>query len=139
MSLDDKKNQIIQEIKKIKAYEKEDYTSSDFEQHLEQTQINHFAEIKNILIEIHPSLRIPRTFRRFCGLMIELLQRNKIRASHTNDILMKVISNPIEKYLPPGGLKVGMSVAGKQVGQSRRAGDPGNRRQRRHKRDSGPP
>ncbi|CAD7945265.1 unnamed protein product [Amoebophrya sp. A120] len=70
---------------------------------------------QNVLIEVHPSLRVPRTFKRFCGLMVELLQKNKIRAAQTNEILMKVISNPIDKYLPPGGRKVGLSVTGKSV------------------------
>eukprot|EP00392_Amoebophrya_sp_AT5.2_P012190 g12285.t1 len=70
---------------------------------------------QNVLIEVHPSLRVPRTFKRFCGLMVELLQKNKIRAAQTNEILMKVISNPIEKYLPPGGRKVGLSVSGSSV------------------------
>ena len=49
------------------------------------------------------------------GVMIELLQKNKIRAAQTNDILMKVISNPVDKYLPPGGQKIGFSVAGNLV------------------------
>ncbi|CAD7976261.1 unnamed protein product [Amoebophrya sp. A25] len=70
---------------------------------------------QNVLIEVHPSLRVPRTFKRFCGLMVELLQKNKIRAAQTNEILMKVIANPVEKYLPPGGRKVGLSVAGESV------------------------
>eukprot|EP00933_Yihiella_yeosuensis_P021247 TRINITY_DN16860_c0_g1_i1.p1 TRINITY_DN16860_c0_g1~~TRINITY_DN16860_c0_g1_i1.p1 ORF type:complete len:273 (+),score=46.28 TRINITY_DN16860_c0_g1_i1:71-889(+) len=69
----------------------------------------------NVLIEIHPSLRIPRTFKRFAGLCVELLQRQKIRAAQANETLMKVISNPVEKYLPPGARRFGMSVAGKNV------------------------
>jgi rRNA small subunit pseudouridine methyltransferase Nep1 len=70
---------------------------------------------KNVLIEIHPSLRIPRTFKRFAGLMIELLQKNKIRAAQTNEVLMKVISNPVDKYLAPAGKKIGLSVVGDSV------------------------
>ncbi|CAE8611154.1 unnamed protein product [Polarella glacialis] len=69
----------------------------------------------NVLIEIHPSLRIPRTFKRFAGLMVELLQRQKIRAANANETLMKVVSNPIEKYLPPGCRRFGMSVNGRSV------------------------
>jgi len=70
---------------------------------------------KNVLIEVHPSLRIPRTFKRFMGLMIELLQRNKIKATNGNETLLKVISNPVTKYLPVGGRRVGLSVKGKPV------------------------
>ena len=57
-----------------------------------------------------PELRIPRTFRRFCGLMVELLQRHKIRAAGQSTTLMKVVSNPVTKYLPPSGPKIGFSV-----------------------------
>ena len=30
---------------------------------------------KDVLIEVSPSVRIPRTFKRFAGLMVQLLQR----------------------------------------------------------------
>ncbi|CAE6973495.1 mra1 [Symbiodinium natans] len=62
---------------------------------------------------VHPSLRIPRTFKRFAGLCVELLQRQKIRAAGANETLMKVVSNPVEKYLPPGCRRFGMSVGGR--------------------------
>ena len=70
----------------------------------------------HVLIEVSPMLRVPRTFKRFCGLMVELLQKQKIRAAGSNDVLMKVIANPIQKYLPVGGLKVGLSVGGRLIG-----------------------
>ncbi len=67
----------------------------------------------NILIEISPSLRIPRTYKRFAGLMAELVDKHKIRAANSRDILMKVIANPVSQYLPPGGRKIALSVHGK--------------------------
>eukprot|EP00434_Breviolum_minutum_P004263 symbB.v1.2.003758.t1/scaffold207.1/size268535/5 len=70
---------------------------------------------KHVLVEVHPSLRVPRTFKRFAGLCVELLQRQKIRAAGANETLMKVVSNPVEKYLPPGSRRFGMSVNGRQV------------------------
>ncbi|CAL1138759.1 unnamed protein product, partial [Cladocopium goreaui] len=70
---------------------------------------------KHVLVEVHPSLRVPRTFKRFAGLCVELLQRQKIRAAGANETLMKVVSNPVEKYLPPGARRFGMSVNGRQV------------------------
>jgi len=70
---------------------------------------------QNVLVEVHPSLRIPRTFRRFAGLAVELLQRNKIRAAGASETLMKVVSNPVDKYLPPGCRRFGLSVAGRAV------------------------
>eukprot|EP00746_Dinoflagellata_sp_MGD_P023865 gnl/MRDRNA2_/MRDRNA2_15596_c0_seq1.p1 gnl/MRDRNA2_/MRDRNA2_15596_c0~~gnl/MRDRNA2_/MRDRNA2_15596_c0_seq1.p1 ORF type:complete len:285 (-),score=74.89 gnl/MRDRNA2_/MRDRNA2_15596_c0_seq1:18-872(-) len=70
---------------------------------------------QHVLIEVHPSLRIPRTFKRFAGLMVELLQRYRIRAAQANETLMKVISNPVEKYFPTGSKKFGFSVSGRPV------------------------
>ena len=67
----------------------------------------------NILIEISPSLRIPRTYKRFAGLMAELVDKHKIRAANSRDILMKVIANPVSQYLPAGGRKIALSVNGK--------------------------
>eukprot|EP00386_Alphamonas_edax_P013143 GDKI01040691.1.p1 GENE.GDKI01040691.1~~GDKI01040691.1.p1 ORF type:complete len:305 (+),score=85.83 GDKI01040691.1:40-915(+) len=69
----------------------------------------------NVLIEVSPQLRIPRTFKRFCGLMVELLHKQKIRATDGSEVLLKVISNPVTKYLPPGGRKFGFSVNGRLV------------------------
>lgn len=57
---------------------------------------------KKVLIEINPQTRIPRTFDRFCGLMVQLLHKLSIRASDTSQKLMKVIKNPITKHLPVG-------------------------------------
>lgn len=70
---------------------------------------------QNVLIEIHPSLRIPRTFKRFAGLIVELLQRQKIRAAQSNETLMKVVANPVEKYFPAGSRRFGFAVAGRAV------------------------
>lgn len=67
----------------------------------------------NVLIEVSPSLRIPRTYKRFAGLMAELVDKHKIRAANSRDILMKVIANPIDQYLPAGGRKIALSVNGK--------------------------
>ena len=67
----------------------------------------------NVLIEMSPTLRIPRTYKRFAGLMAELVDKHKIRAANSRDILMKVIANPISQYLPPGGRKIALSVNGK--------------------------
>mmetsp|Transcript_46017 Transcript_46017/g.98601 ORF Transcript_46017/g.98601 Transcript_46017/m.98601 type:complete len:307 (+) Transcript_46017:195-1115(+) len=70
---------------------------------------------QNVLIEVHPSLRVPRTFKRFAGLAVELLQKHKIRAAQANETLMKVVANPVEKYFPPGSRRFGLSVSGRQV------------------------
>lgn len=72
----------------------------------------------NILIEVNPQLRVPRTFKRFAGLMVELLLKHKIKAKDGSAVLLKVIANPITQYLPPHGRKVGLSVNGKLISMS---------------------
>lgn len=60
----------------------------------------------NILIEINPKCRIPRTYNRFEGLMTVLLQKLKIRAKENSEVLLKVIKNPITDHIPLGSLIV---------------------------------
>ena len=36
---------------------------------------------RNVLIEVHPETRVPRTARRFYGLMSELLSKLKVRGT----------------------------------------------------------
>lgn len=64
---------------------------------------------KNVLIYVDPHLRMPRTFKRFAGLMTQLLHTRKIKAAETGKYLMRVIKNPITDHLPPGCLKIGTS------------------------------
>lgn len=44
---------------------------------------------KNVLIQVNPQVRLPRTFKRFCGLMVQLLQKLSIRATNGPDKLLK--------------------------------------------------
>ncbi|KAK2177015.1 hypothetical protein NP493_623g01025 [Ridgeia piscesae] len=64
---------------------------------------------KNVLIEVNPQTRIPRTFDRFCGLMVQLLHKLSIHASDGPQKLLKVIKNPITDHLPVGCKKVATS------------------------------
>ena len=70
---------------------------------------------KNVLIEIHPTLRIPRTIKRFNGLMVQLLHKLKIRAVDGPHVFMKVIKNPVAQHLPAGARKFVTSNKGKLV------------------------
>lgn len=70
---------------------------------------------KNVLIEINPQTRIPRTFKRFAGLMVQLLHKFSIRAGESTIKLMKVIKNPVTDHIPVGCKKIGMSFSGKLV------------------------
>ncbi|OLY83671.1 Ribosomal RNA small subunit methyltransferase mra1 [Smittium mucronatum] len=61
---------------------------------------------KNVLIEINPQVRIPRTFKRFSGLMVQLLHKLSIRSANGTEKLMKVIKNPITDHLPVNSRKI---------------------------------
>ena len=67
---------------------------------------------KGILIEVHPSMRVPRTFKRFSGLMVQLLHKLKIKAAGSSSILLKVIKNTFSQHLPPGTRVFALSVKG---------------------------
>ncbi|XP_008552125.1 ribosomal RNA small subunit methyltransferase NEP1 [Microplitis demolitor] len=64
---------------------------------------------KNVLIEVNPGTRIPRTFKRFAGVMAQLLHSNKVRAAGQSVDLLKVIKNPVTDYLPANCKKILMS------------------------------
>lgn len=69
---------------------------------------------KNVLIEVNPHTRIPRTFKRFSGLMTQLLHKMSIKAE-SGPTLLKVIKNPITLHLPTGARKISTSVEGRMV------------------------
>lgn len=56
---------------------------------------------------MNPHIRIPRTFKRFAGLMVQLLHKLSIRAVNGNEKLLRIIENPVEKYLPSNSHKIG--------------------------------
>jgi len=64
---------------------------------------------KGVLIEVSPTVRIPRTFKRFAGLMVQLLHRLSIRSVNSQEKLLKVIPNPISDHLPPNCRKITLS------------------------------
>jgi rRNA small subunit pseudouridine methyltransferase Nep1 len=68
---------------------------------------------KGVLIEVSPQIRIPRTFKRFAGLMVQLLHKLSIRAANGPHKLLKVIKNPIVDHLPPNARITLLSVTGR--------------------------
>ncbi|XP_016778364.1 ribosomal RNA small subunit methyltransferase NEP1 isoform X2 [Pan paniscus] len=54
---------------------------------------------KNVLIEVNPQTRIPRTFDRFCGLMVQLLHKLSVRAADGPQKLLKVSVEYTEKMV----------------------------------------
>jgi len=70
---------------------------------------------KGVLIEINPHVRIPRTFKRFSGLMVQLLHKLSIRGVNGPEKLLKVIKNPVTDHLPPNTIKLTLSGDAKTV------------------------
>ncbi|KAF7459267.1 putative ribosomal RNA small subunit methyltransferase NEP1 [Cryptosporidium felis] len=66
----------------------------------------------NILIEVNPQLSVPRSFREFSALMVNLLVKRKISAIEGNVVLMRIVKNNIENVLPVGGRRFGLSING---------------------------
>ncbi|WFC99721.1 rRNA small subunit pseudouridine methyltransferase Nep1 [Malassezia yamatoensis] len=64
---------------------------------------------KGVLIEVNPQVRIPRTFKRFSGLMVQLLHRLSIRSVKGSEKLLRVIKNPVTDYFPPNTHKITLS------------------------------
>lgn len=65
--------------------------------------------VKGVLIEINPHVRIPRTFKRFSGLMVQLLHTLSIRGVNGTEKLLKVIKNPVTDHFPPNTYKITLS------------------------------
>lgn len=64
---------------------------------------------RGVLIEVNPHVRIPRTFKRFGGLMVQLLHKLSIRGVSGSEKLLKVIKNPVTDHLPPNTYKITLS------------------------------
>jgi rRNA small subunit pseudouridine methyltransferase Nep1 len=62
-----------------------------------------------VLIYVSPSVRIPRTFKRFAGLMVQLLHRLSIRSVTSTERLLQVIKGPISDHIPSNCRKVTLS------------------------------
>jgi len=69
----------------------------------------------NVLIEINPQTRFPRTFKRFANLMVQLLHKLSIRSANGPQKLLKVIKNPITSHLPVGCKKIGTTFQSKNL------------------------
>ncbi|XP_010554773.1 PREDICTED: ribosomal RNA small subunit methyltransferase nep-1 [Tarenaya hassleriana] len=66
---------------------------------------------KGVLFEVKPHVRIPRTFKRFAGIMLQLLQKLSITAAGKREKLLRVIKNPVTQYLPVNSRKIGFSYS----------------------------
>ncbi|CAI9096952.1 OLC1v1033227C5 [Oldenlandia corymbosa var. corymbosa] len=75
-----------------------------------------FVKIEDgVLFEVKPHVRIPRTLERFCGLVSTLLEKRCIRNEETHDILLRVIEEPVTRYLPDNTRIIGLSHNSKKL------------------------
>ncbi|KAJ0394059.1 hypothetical protein P43SY_002160 [Pythium insidiosum] len=70
---------------------------------------------KGVLIDVSSQMRVPRTYKRFAGLMVQLLHTLKIRSTDGNHTLLSVIKNPVTKYLPADATRYAFSRSGTLV------------------------
>lgn len=69
----------------------------------------------NQVIKVHPSTRIPRTYKRFAALFAQLLKRLSIRAEESSETLLEVIKSPVKQHLPPDAIKIALEVKGRLI------------------------
>ncbi|OMO57823.1 Ribosomal biogenesis, methyltransferase, EMG1/NEP1 [Corchorus olitorius] len=70
---------------------------------------------KGVLIEVKPHVRLPRTFKRFSGIMLQLLQQHKITAVGKREKLLELIKNPVTNYFPVNSRKIGFSYSSEKL------------------------
>ncbi|KAL3755583.1 hypothetical protein ACJRO7_002608 [Eucalyptus globulus] len=70
---------------------------------------------KGVLFEVKPHVRIPRTYKRFAGIMLQLLQKLSITAAGKREKLLRVIKNPVTQYLPVDARKIGFSHSSERL------------------------
>eukprot|EP01063_Lacrimia_lanifica_P036563 TRINITY_DN7291_c2_g1_i1.p1 TRINITY_DN7291_c2_g1~~TRINITY_DN7291_c2_g1_i1.p1 ORF type:complete len:254 (+),score=94.54 TRINITY_DN7291_c2_g1_i1:64-825(+) len=58
--------------------------------------------IKHKAIEVSSTTRIPRTFKRFCGLISQLIDQGKVVNPETDQPLFRVTNYPIRQNIPEG-------------------------------------
>jgi len=54
----------------------------------------------NVVIDVSPKLRIPRTFARFSGLMVQLMHKLSIKAQGAREPVLRLVKGPVSQYFP---------------------------------------
>ena len=70
---------------------------------------------KNVIIKVNPRIRFPRTYKRFSGLMAQLLTKMSIKSPEDKITLLEIVNGPIESHLPADSFIVGTSAKGHLV------------------------
>ncbi|KAI8368169.1 Alpha/beta knot methyltransferase [Radiomyces spectabilis] len=65
---------------------------------------------KGVVIRINPECRIPRTIKRFSGLMVQLLERGSIVSDQEGHVkLLEIVPPPVTQYLPTNAKRFALS------------------------------
>lgn len=64
----------------------------------------------NVILDINPKLKVPRTYDTFAALMAQALTKLRVRANESSETLIKIIKNPITDHLPAEAIKIGTST-----------------------------
>ncbi|XP_030495666.2 uncharacterized protein LOC115711464 [Cannabis sativa] len=70
---------------------------------------------KRVLIQLKPQTHLPRTSKRFYGLISQLLQKLSIKDEKTHTKLLRVIKNPVTQYLPVNSHRIGFSSSSNKL------------------------
>ncbi|KAH6828681.1 nucleolar essential protein-like protein [Perilla frutescens var. hirtella] len=70
---------------------------------------------EGLLMEIKPHTRMPRTYKRFAGIMVQLLQKLHITTDSGREKLLRLIKNPVTQYLPTNSRKIGFSHSSEKL------------------------
>ncbi|KAL2930090.1 Ribosomal RNA small subunit methyltransferase NEP1 [Bienertia sinuspersici] len=68
-----------------------------------------------VIINIKPHTRIPRTLKRFCGIMVELLEKSCVRAKDSGEVLIQVLKEPLALHLPENASIIGLSYSSEKL------------------------
>ncbi|ORX56348.1 Nep1-domain-containing protein [Hesseltinella vesiculosa] len=65
---------------------------------------------QGVVIRINPECRIPRTIKRFSGLMCQLLERGSIESRSGNPFkLLEILPSPMQAHIPQNAHKIALS------------------------------
>ncbi|KMT10875.1 hypothetical protein BVRB_5g113720 [Beta vulgaris subsp. vulgaris] len=68
-----------------------------------------------VTFEVKPHTRIPRTCKRFCGIMVELLEKSCVRAKDSGEVLIRVLKEPLAQHMPENARIIGLSYSSEKL------------------------
>ncbi|XP_058181736.1 uncharacterized protein LOC131300084 [Rhododendron vialii] len=78
-------------------------------------QAIYIKTVQGVLIKVEPHTHIPKTLGPFCAMMSQLLQKLSIKARGKGEKLLRLVENPVTKYLPLNSHVIGLSFSSKKA------------------------